>query len=162
MPVIEIVTDIAAPPALVFDLARSLDLHVESQTSHRERAVAGRTTGLIELGESVTWEAVHFGVRQQLTSKITAFARPDHFRDEMTSGVFAFFVHDHHFHSVAGGTRMVDVLDFAAPLGLLGRIAERVAVTRHLRHLLTERAQFVRDVAQGWDERAAARFGIPR
>lgn len=46
------------------------------------------------------------------------------------------------------------------PLGLLGRIAERVAVTRHLRRLLTERAQCVRDVAQGWDDDAAARFSI--
>ena len=160
MPVIEVVTEIAAPPGLVFDLARSIDFHVETQARHAERVVAGRTTGLIELGESVTWEAVHFGVRQRLTSKITVFARPDHFRDEMTHGVFAYFVHDHHFHSVAAGTRMVDVLDYAAPLGPLGRIAERVAVTRHLRRLLTDRAQLVRDVAQGWDDDAAAKFSI--
>ena len=36
-------------------------------------AVGGRTSGLIGLGEEVTWRARHFGVTQHLTSKITAF-----------------------------------------------------------------------------------------
>jgi hypothetical protein len=76
MPVIVLTISIDAPIDVVFDLARSIDLHLESTAQTNERAVAGRTTGLIGLGEEVTWEATHFGIRQRLTSKITQFDRP--------------------------------------------------------------------------------------
>ena len=33
-----------------------------------ESAISGNTTGLIKLGDWVTWEATHFGVKHQLTS----------------------------------------------------------------------------------------------
>ena len=109
MPRLEIVTEIAASIGRVFDLARSIDVHQQSQTRHRERAVAGRTSGLIEAGETVTWEAVHFAIRQRLTSRIDAMTRPLHFRDSMVAGAFRSFVHDHHFEEIPGGTRMTDV-----------------------------------------------------
>ena len=79
-------TAINAPPEVCFDLARDIDFHTRSLSHTGERAIAGRTTGLIDLGESVTWEARHLGIRQQLTSKVTAFDRPTYFRDEMTRG----------------------------------------------------------------------------
>ena len=55
MPVIILTLPIAAPIDVVFDLARSIDLHVQSTAQTNERAVAGRTSGLIGLGEEVTW-----------------------------------------------------------------------------------------------------------
>lgn len=58
--------------------------------------MAGRTTGLIGPGESVT-EGRHLGVRQRLTAEVTAFDRPTHFRDELTAGTFRAFAHDHRF-----------------------------------------------------------------
>ena len=72
---------VEAVPERVFDLSRSIDLHVQSTGNTGEKAIAGCTSGLIELGESVTWEATHFGIRQRLTSKITAFERPRFFVD---------------------------------------------------------------------------------
>jgi ligand-binding SRPBCC domain-containing protein len=125
MPRLEIVTEIAAPIGRVFDLARSIDVHQQSQTRHREKAVAGRTSGLIEAGETVTWEAVHFGIRQRLTSRIDSMNRPRHFRDSMVAGAFRSFVHDHHFEEIPGGTRMTDVFEYVAPLGVLGRVGGR-------------------------------------
>lgn len=65
-----------------------------------ERAVAGRTTGLIELGEEVTWEGRHFGFRQRFTSRISAFDRPLRFQDRMIRGAFKSFVHDHDFEPI--------------------------------------------------------------
>ena len=62
---IEIVTTIAAPPGRCFDLARSIDLHLESAAATSEKVVAGRTSGLIEMGEEVTWPAKRFGLWQQ-------------------------------------------------------------------------------------------------
>lgn len=74
MPIIKISLFIKAPIQVCFDLSRSIDLHMESTSHTNERAIKGRTSGLIELGETVTWEATHFGIRQQLTSIITEFA----------------------------------------------------------------------------------------
>ena len=59
-----------------FDAARDLDLHQKSVAYTGETAVAGRTSGLIEMGEEVTWRARHFGIIQHFTSRITAFNPP--------------------------------------------------------------------------------------
>ena len=148
MRTIRIETWIAAPPERCFDAARDLDLHVASMSHTGEQAVAGRTTGLIELGEEVTWRGRHFGVVQHFTSRITAFDRPRHFQDTMQRGAFRSFVHDHFFEAENGGTRMVDLLAFAAPLGVLGLIAERLFLGAYLRRLLTRRAHALRDALQ--------------
>lgn len=111
---IRVVTSIQAPQERCFDLARSIDMHVASTSETGEKAVAGVTSGLINLGQSVTWEAIHFGVRQRLTSVITAFDRPSFFQDEMTEGVFASFVHDHVFEFADSMTTMTDIIRFAA------------------------------------------------
>ena len=81
MPTIELTTRINAPIEKVFDLARSIDLHMESTKHTGEQAIAGLVSGLIELGETVTWRAKHFGVWQILTSKITEFEQPYSFVD---------------------------------------------------------------------------------
>ena len=144
MPILTIETFVKASPERCFDAARDLDLHVTSMSHTAERAVGGRTSGLIERGEEVTWEARHFGIRQRFTSKITAFDRPRHFQDSMTRGAFQSFVHDHHFEPVDGGTRMRDVLEFSSPFGILGRIVDRLVMTTYLHRLLTRRNEFVR------------------
>lgn len=133
-------TIIAAPAERCFDAARDVTLHTESLSHTGERAVAGRTSGLLELGESVTWEARHLGVRQRFTARITAFDRPRHFRDEMVRGVFRSFVHDHHFVETAGGTRMVDLVEFRSPWGALGRLVDRWFLRAYVERLLTARA----------------------
>jgi hypothetical protein len=61
MPKIELHTEIDAPIERVFDLARSIDLHMLSTSHTNEKAIAGKTSGLIGLGEWVTWRAKHLG-----------------------------------------------------------------------------------------------------
>ncbi|MFL6246796.1 MAG: SRPBCC family protein [Thermoanaerobaculia bacterium] len=139
---------IDAPIERCFDAARDLDLHVTSMQHTNERAVAGKTTGLIELGEDVTWRGRHFGVTQHFTSRITAFERPHHFRDEMQRGAFHSFVHDHYFVAENGGTKMTDVLVFAAPLGVLGVFAEKLFLRRYLERLLTTRNEAIREALE--------------
>jgi ligand-binding SRPBCC domain-containing protein len=148
MPRIELTTLIAAPIEIVFDLARNIDAHAASQASHDEKAVAGRTAGLIEEGEDVTWEAVHFGVRQCLTSRIVAMRRPIYFRDSMVRGAFKRLDHDHIFEVAPNGTLMKDVFDFASPLGVLGKFADWLVVARYLRRLLEKRNQVLKQLAE--------------
>src|SRR5258708_30384150 len=110
MRVITILTSVRAKPGRCFDASRDLDLHLESMGHTGERAVGGKTSGLIDLGEEVTWEGRHFGIRQRFTSKITAYARPRYFQDSIVKGAFHSFVHDHYFESRPDGTLFKVVL----------------------------------------------------
>lgn len=148
VPVIDIRRVIAAPIERCFDLSRSIDLHLESMHHTRERAVAGVVSGLIGANQEVTWEARHFGINQRMTSRITAFEPPAYFQDSMVRGPFASFVHDHHFSAVPDGTLVRDLVTFASPLGVLGRIADRLVVTRYLRRLLEGRADVIKRAAE--------------
>ena len=149
METVTVETCIRAPLQRCFDAARDLDLHVQSLAHTGEVAVGGRTSGLIGMGEEVTWRGRHFGVRQHFTSKITAFDPPRHFQDSMQRGAFRLFVHDHFFSESGDGTTMVDVLLFAAPLGILGRITEKLVLRRYLTRLLTARAVVIKAAAEG-------------
>ena len=153
MTIIELRTFIAAPPERVFDLSRSIDLHARSMSRSREEAVAGRTAGLIGPGETVTWRARHFGVRQRLTVRISGYERPRWFRDELVRGAFAAMVHDHHFAPADGGTEMRDAFRFSAPFGPLGRLVERLVLRRYMTRLLADRNAAIKVAAEGDDWR---------
>jgi len=148
MPVIKISTKIKASQEICFDLSRSIDLHVHSMQHTDETVIAGRTTGLIELGEEVTWQATHFGIKQKLTSKITAFDFPHSFRDEMVEGAFKRFAHDHVFRERDGVTEVQDIFDFESPLGWLGKIANAIFLSRYMTKLLKRRNQTIKDIAE--------------
>lgn len=148
MPKIELLTQINAPTDKVFDLARSIDLHMESTRQTGERAIAGKTSGLIEPGETVTWRAKHFGIWQTLTSKITEFDRPNFFADEMVKGPFKSFRHEHHFIKAEDHTVMEDVFDFESPFGVIGRVFNRMLLTRHMTKLLKVRNRVIKEAAE--------------
>ena len=148
METIVIETRISASLQRSFDAARDLDLHVRSLAHTHERAVAGRTAGLIGAGEEVTWRARHFGVYQHFTSKITEFDAPNYFQDSMVRGAFRSFVHDHFFTRDDNVTVMKDVLVFSAPFGFIGRIAEKLVLRGYLARLLSSRGAVIKEAAE--------------
>jgi ligand-binding SRPBCC domain-containing protein len=148
MAIIELTTIINAPVQICFDLARSIDLHKLSTEGTKEEAVAGVTSGLIGLNEEVTWEATHFGVRQRLSSRITAFDSPNHFRDEMIKGVFKMIKHDHYFNDFQGVTYMKDIFVYEAPLGILGKCADNLFLKTYLENLLIKRNSIIKHTAE--------------
>ena len=125
MPIVRVETFVAAPAEKCFDAARDIGLH-ERTAAGAEKAVAGVMKGLIGPGETVTFEARHFLVKQRLTSKIVQFDRPNSFTDEMQEGAFKRLRHIHKFRPAPGGTLMVDTLDFASPFGPIGWLADLV------------------------------------
>jgi ligand-binding SRPBCC domain-containing protein len=144
-------TIISAPIDRCFDLARSVEVHLAGNTHFGEEAVAeaGANTGLLNLGDIVTWRARHFFVRQRLTSQITAFDPPRYFQDSMLRGAFRSMQHDHYFRAHADSrTEMRDVFRFAAPVPLLGRIAEVLVLRRYMQSLLRERNAVIRQIAE--------------
>lgn len=148
MPTIHLTTFIAAPVERVFDLSRSIDLHKESMSRHKEQAVAGVQFGLIERDQSVTWKARHLLKTRMLRSKITEMVRPGYFVDEQAEGDFRMMRHEHHFKPCENGTIMIDIIRFEAPYGLLGRICNRIFLTHYLRRLIESRNKFIKDYAE--------------
>lgn len=148
MPLIELTTVIRAPRERVFDLARSIDAHQHTTSGTHERAVAGVTSGLIGMDDEVTWEARHFGVRQRLTVRVTAFDPPKHFQDIMVSGAFKRMVHDHEFADHPAGTLMRDRFEFQSPVGILGRIVDALFLTSYMRRFLVQRNEILKRLAE--------------
>ena len=148
MPKIEIVTSIRSTPEICFDLSRSIDLHKISTAKTNEKAIAETITGLINSGETVTWEATHFGITQKLTSKITAFKRPFHFRDEQVKGAFRSFTHDHFFEQHNDMVIMKDIFDFISPLGIAGNIFNKLILTKYLTKFLNDRNNVIKAYAE--------------
>jgi ligand-binding SRPBCC domain-containing protein len=148
MAIIELALEIQAPIERVFDLSRSIELHADTTSLTGERAIGGVTTGLIGPEQQVTWQARHFGIRQELTSRITAFARPHHFRDSMVRGIFRRIDHDHFFEQRRDTTIMRDRFDFESPFALLGRIADSLVLTSYLKAFLVERNPRIKAVAE--------------
>lgn len=154
MPRIELNTEINAPISVVFDLSRSIDFHEKSANGTNEKAIAGKTSGLIGLNETVTWRARHFGVTQQLTSKITVMRRPDIFVDEMTQGIFKSICHQHLFLAEGNKTLMIDIFEFESPLGILGKCANRLFLKKYLESFIIKRNEHIKASAESeaWKE----------
>jgi ligand-binding SRPBCC domain-containing protein len=142
--VIELETRIAASPERCFDLSLSVDLHLASTARTGERVVSGPTTGILALGDEVTWEARHFGRRRRLTVRITELDRPHSFCDEAIGGALRRMRHDHRFEPDGDGTRMHDRFAFSCGVALI----DRLVLARHLRRLLRERNAYLRAAAE--------------
>jgi len=148
---LEEITTINAPIERCFDLARSVEVHLAGNIHWGEQAVAtaGVTSGLVSLGQRVTWRAKHFGLWQTLTSEITAMEPPGYFQDTMIHGAFRSMKHDHFFRSLSSGnTEMKDVFCFAAPFPGLGLLAEALVLRRYMRALLHERNMALKQIAE--------------
>lgn len=139
MPSITLTTWVPAQPQDCFELSLSVDAHTASMKDSGERAVAGVTSGVLRLSDTVTWRARHFGLPFTMTSRISEHQAPDRFVDEQVAGPFRSWWHEHRFESRDGGTLMTDVAVFESPAGPLGRLANRLLLTRYLTQLLRQR-----------------------
>ncbi|WP_408895756.1 SRPBCC family protein [Nocardioides sp. R1-1] len=143
MPRIVLETLVPAPARACFDLSLSVDAHVESMTRSRERIVGGVAAGAMSLGDTVTWKARHFGLPFTMTSRISEYDAPRRFVDEQVRGPFKRWWHEHTFEESDGVTTMADTVEFASPLGPVGRSVDVVVLTRYLTRLLEARNRWL-------------------
>jgi ligand-binding SRPBCC domain-containing protein len=148
MPTIVLETLIKAPAEICFDLMRDIRLHTETTAQTNEKAVAGVTDGMIGLAQTVTFEGRHFGIRQRLTVKVVEFDRPRLFTDEMIDGTFKSFKHIHRFFEKDNATVMQDTLIWESPFGMLGRMADKLFIEKHLKRLVTTRNSKLKEIAE--------------
>ncbi|ACT94932.1 SRPBCC family protein [Dyadobacter fermentans] len=148
MPTILLQTPIEASPEICYKLSLNVDLHKISASRTGEHIVAGVASGIMKLGDSVTWRAKHFGIWQTLTTKIT-FAEPYvQFVDEMTQGAFKSMKHEHFFEPTGTGTVMKDVFRFQSPFGLAGRFFNHLILENYMREFLIERNRQIKEIAE--------------
>jgi ligand-binding SRPBCC domain-containing protein len=149
MPTLHLTTFIAAPAERVFDLSRSIDLHKESMSRFKEEAVSGVRFGLIEKDETVTWKARHFFKNRLLRVKITEMKKKEMFTDEQIEGDFKTLRHEHYFKPCDNGTIMIDIMNFEAPYGMVGKMLNTVYLTKYMRRMLEQRNKVIKDYAEG-------------
>ncbi len=141
--IIEIRSTSSVSPDVLFDRARSVRWHTASMTDSEEAVVGQDPNALLELNDEVTWRARHFGIWWSMTARMIKVDRPFEFVDEQVRGPFAYFRHTHTFAEEAGRAVMVDLVEFRAPLGVLGRTLERLGLAWYLRRMLTHRAEYL-------------------
>ena len=146
---IHLTTLIKAPVERVFDLSRSITLHKISTAHTQEKAVAGITSGLINVNETVTWQAKHLFKVRLFTSKITLMEKPVRFTDEMVQGDFNSYKHEHHFKQVNNGTIMIDLVEFESPYGQAGVWLNKLFLKKYMQKLLLKRNEVIKQYAEG-------------
>ncbi|MHA7138137.1 SRPBCC family protein [Rossellomorea arthrocnemi] len=152
MPIIKHDILIHAPINVCFDLARNVDVHTETTRKTKERAIDGVTAGLMEKGDTVTWEATHLGIKQTLTAKIIEMEEPYTFTDVMVKGAFHSFTHVHEFIENGTGTIMKDTFSYKSPFGILGVLADKIFLEKYMKNFIISRAKELKRIAEKKNE----------
>jgi ligand-binding SRPBCC domain-containing protein len=147
MTTINLTTKIKAPKQLVFDASRNIDIHQQSASKSNEVAIAGVTSVLINLNETVTWRGKHFGFYLKHKSRITAMNFYHYFVDEMEEGRFEFFKHEHFFEEENGITIMTDKMQYETPFSIFGKLFDVLFLKRHLTNFLLERNKVLKYIS---------------
>jgi len=148
---IALTTFIQAPIERCFDLSRSIDLHLRSTELTLETVVAGRSSGLIGLNETVKWRGKHFGIHFTHESLVDRYDRPSYFRDIMVSGQFKCFEHEHIFRRLSlAETEMQDVLVIEAPT-VVGPLIDHLFLGGYIARFLKARNGVIKRVAESRD-----------
>jgi ligand-binding SRPBCC domain-containing protein len=148
MPIIKHKQFIQAPAEVCFDLARNVNIHTKTTAKTKEKAVGGVMKGLLEEGDTVTWEATHFGIKQRLTAKVTHMEKPIKFVDIMVKGAFSSFTHTHQFVEVKDGTLMIDTFEYKSPFGVIGLINDKLFLEKYMTVFITSRAKELKKIAE--------------
>lgn len=148
MPFIEHQQYIKAPIDVCFDLARNVNIHTLTASKTKESVVGGVMEGHLELGDTVTWEAIHFGIKLRLTAQVTIMDRPYKFQDVMVKGAFHSFTHTHEFRECKGGTLMIDLFEYKSPLGYIGDLADLLFLQKYMKAFIANRANELKKIAE--------------
>lgn len=79
-------------------------------------------------------------------TEITHVQEPHYFVDEQRFGPYALWHHQHRFKAVAGGVEMTDEVNYAIPLGILGRLAHLLFVGREVNAIFDYRFKILDDL----------------
>jgi ligand-binding SRPBCC domain-containing protein len=78
-------------------------------------------------------------IRVNWVTEITHVSEEKYFIDEQRFGPYALWHHQHHFRQVENGVEMTDEVNYAIPLGILGRLAHWLFVGREVNRIFEYR-----------------------
>jgi ligand-binding SRPBCC domain-containing protein len=145
---IQLDTIINAPIETVFNNCRNIDIHQYSASKTNEKAIAGRTSGLINKGETVTWKGKHFGIYILHESIISEMNFPNYFVDEQLKGHFKSFKHQHFFRQKENQTIMTDVLEYETPFGFIGKLFDKLILKNYLTKFIIYRNAILKELSE--------------
>lgn len=79
------------------------------------------------------------GLWMDWMTEITHVSEPNYFVDEQRVGPYALWHHQHHLKEVEGGVEMTDEVNYALPMGILGRLAHSLFVKKQLQGIFKHR-----------------------
>ena len=145
---IQVNTTIKAPIEIVFNNCRNIDIHQYSASKTNEKAIAGKISGLISKGETVTWKGKHFGIYIQHESIISEMDFPNYFVDEQLKGHFKSFKHQHFFIQKENQTIMTDILEYETPFGFFGKLFDKIILKNHLSNFIIYRNSILKELSE--------------
>ena len=81
------------------------------------------------------------GIKINWVTEITHVKNLEYFVDEQRFGPYTFWHHKHFIKEIKGGVEMVDILDYALPFGILGRIFHPIMVRPKLNEIFNYRRE---------------------
>jgi len=115
-----------------------LNFRITSPERIQMRKGAGIDYQIRWLGLPLNWKTV-----------ITEYEPPFFFVDEQAAGPYAYWRHRHDFKPTEYGALVSDRVDYALPLGPLGRLAHRLAVRAQLQEIFDYRQNALAGILNG-------------
>lgn len=100
-------------------------------------------------GALIDYRIKLFGIPMTWRTQIEAFEPGERFVDVQLKGPYALWRHTHTFRDVPEGTEIRDRVEYALPLGPLGRIAHALMVKRTLGRIFDHRARVMTEMFGG-------------
>ena len=148
MPTIHLTTFIAAPVERVFDLSRNLAIYKALIQGRKEKLSSGAASNLMTHGETLTFQAKHFGKTRLVTTRVMDLKKPSALVQEQVKGDLLHFKHEHHFKAVENGTILIDLINFAGPRDFIGKVIGKLYLKRYFEAYLNKRNSLIRQYAE--------------
>jgi ligand-binding SRPBCC domain-containing protein len=84
-----------------------------------------------------------FGIPMNWVTEIKTVKDLEFFVDEQRIGPYKIWHHEHHFKEVEGGVEMTDIVSYALPFGILGRMMHPIIVKKKLEEIFDFRFKAV-------------------
>ncbi|MFD2873363.1 hypothetical protein ACFS5N_12835 [Mucilaginibacter ximonensis] len=87
-----------------------------------------------------------FGISMDWMTEITHVKDQDYFVDEQRFGPYALWHHEHHFKEIDGGVHMTDILNYAIPYGVIGRLSNALLVRKEILKIFAHREKAINEI----------------
>lgn len=86
-----------------------------------------------------------FGIPVKWVTEITHVVEKEYFVDYQLIGPYKMWHHQHHFKEIGGGIEMTDIVNYALPLGILGRFVKWILVGKKVEQIFEYRYKILEE-----------------